>query len=95
MRINYIELYELMKHDLIRAFVWNAADALVFYFLDIGDSFFFSLKLRITHSNLVDYTFVNRNQTLTFFSLFHPFRIQKLLLSILNFMMIQLFAQVH
>lgn len=57
-----------MKNDLIRDVVWNIADALMVHFLDIRDSACFSLKLFITHRNLVDYTFVNRSETFLFVS---------------------------
>lgn len=33
------------------AFVWNIADILMVDFLDIGNSFLFSLKLTETHNN--------------------------------------------
>lgn len=86
------KLNEVMKDYLIRAFVCNIADALMFYFLDVRDSSCFSLKLSIPHRNSVDCSFVNRSETVMFFSLLDPSRIQKYFLSILIFMVIQLFA---
>ena len=69
-------LNELMKNDNdFTAFVWNSAGSSVFYFLDIRNPFLLSLKLSTTLDNLVDYTFVYRNEMLIFFFLLDPSRI--------------------
>lgn len=69
----YHVLNELMKNDY--RFVRNIADVLVFCFLNIRNTFLFSLKLSITHNDLIEYTFVNRKETFIFFSLPNHFRI--------------------
>lgn len=60
-------LNELMKNHyrfiVLFFLVWSIAGSLLFYFLDIR-----FLKLSIIHNNLVDYIFVNNNETLAFFS---------------------------
>lgn len=45
-------------------FTWNIAGSLMFYFLDLKNS---SFKLAIIYSNIVDYIFVNKNETFIFF----------------------------
>lgn len=81
-----------MKDYLIRASVCNIADALMSYVLDVRDLFCFSLKLPTPHRDSLDCSFGNRSGTVIFFSLLDPFRIQKYLLGILIFMVIQLVA---
>ena len=60
------------------------------HFLDIREkkNFPFSLKLSMTHNNLVSYTSVNKIEAFMFFSAPDPSKNQKLLLSILVFMAI-------
>lgn len=47
------------------SFTWNIAGSLMFYFLDLKNSS--SFKLAIIYSNIVDYIFVNKNETFLFF----------------------------
>lgn len=72
-RVNYTGLNEMiLKNDFFMAFVWNIADALILYFLGVRNPFFLPLLLSVIYSNLVDETFVNRNETFIFFSLPDP-----------------------
>lgn len=64
---------------LVTFFVWSIAGYLMFYSLNLSNTFLFSLKLPITQNNLVDYTFVNKND---------PSKFWKVLLNVLIFMAI-------
>lgn len=92
-RINYMGLKEPVKHDydFFMAFVCFVFVPLMFYFVNIRNSFPFSLELSKTHRDLADSCFVNRNETFILFSLPDPSRILKLLLCILIFRARQLF----
>ena len=60
--INYLRLNEdLIKDDseFYLKYYWFPN---ILFFLDIQNLFLFSLKLSLTHNNLVDYIFINRNE---------------------------------
>ena len=59
---NYLRLNEdLIKDDseFYLKYYWFPK---ILFFLDIQNLFLFFLKLSVTHNNLVDYTFINRNE---------------------------------
>ena len=73
--INCMELSELkrMTTFFIIFLFKNIAGSLVFYFPQFKETFI--LKLSMTCSNLVKYTFVNKDKTFIFFSLLDPSKI--------------------